>query len=597
MARIGVCKSYIVVVMFIHALVLPAAGLNMDSAKYIGIDDVRTDMEAYCLSVFSGTEVERFNLKILSVVRGVKTGQDMILVVGDDERFNHSSAIHGCSGSPVFIEGRLAGALAAGWDGSLDSLYLVRPIKDMLEVGSAESLAGSEGKMALGLDFSVPLDLETCYRQSIEYLQGRDSGSRMYLPLSSSLPGRVLEAHDPVFKGLGFMTVASDQGMINQSFEEAGTYEQGSVLALVLCGGDISLAATGTVTEVIGDEVYGFGHSYKGNGAVNLPMATGVIHTVVASRRSSFKLASPGPITGTLLFDQSTAVRGTIGVMPKTIPLHIEVKRYNDPEDRVYDCHLAVDPAFTPTVLQAVLNGAATMQGVLPLEHTIRYQAKIALSDGDSFTIDNVSSAQQTYEISRDFYSTVGLLLNNPFEEVDISSIEVKMDIEPVNLAASIWAAKVDRTEVRAGQTVSASVILRSYRSQDQTVTVDLKIPETLGPGRYKLQFMGAGDYQSYVSSMAPQRLRAVDMASLKSALGRLLEHRRDRLYAVMPIPASGVVMRQHELGQLPPTKMLLMQDSKRIQPLEPYRAWAENGITTDQIVKGVVEAEIVVKQ
>ena len=109
MARIGVCKSYIVVVMFIHALVLPAAGLNMDSAKYIGIDDVRTDMEAYCLSVFSGTEVERFNLKILSVVRGVKTGQDMILVVGDDERFNHSSAIHGCSGSPVFIEGRFVG--------------------------------------------------------------------------------------------------------------------------------------------------------------------------------------------------------------------------------------------------------------------------------------------------------------------------------------------------------------------------------------------------------------------------------------------------------------------------------------------------------
>jgi hypothetical protein len=108
---------------------------------------------------------------------------------------------------------------------------------------------------------------------------------------------------------------------------------------------------------------------------------------------------------------------------------------------------------------------------------------------------------------------------------------------------------------------------------------------------------MGGADYQSFVSGMAPQRFIAVDLTSLKAALGKLFEGRRDRLYAVMQIPASGVVIRQHELGQLPPTKMLLMQDSKRLQPLEAYKAWTENHIAIDWVVGGSAEIEIIVKQ
>jgi hypothetical protein len=586
-----------VIVLLILTMTLSAAGFSLDTSEYIGIDEIHPDMEAYCLSVFSGTEVEKFGLKILSVVRGAKPGQDMILVLGTDERFQHSSAVHGCSGSSVFIDGRLAGALAAGWDGSLDALYLVRPIKDMLEVGSVESSVSANDMRASGFDFSQPLNLETYHQQSIGQLQNQNNDSRMYFPLSSSLPARVLQEHDHVLKGMGFLPVAAAGLLPSRSFEEVGVYERGSVLSLVLCGGDISLAATGTVTEVVGDQVYGFGHQFRGQGAIDLPMATGVVHTVVASRKSSFKLSSPGPVSGTLCFDQGSAVRGTIGQMPKTLPLRIEVDRYNDPQSRVYDCYLAVDQVVTPMILQAVLDGAANMQGPMPLEHTIRYSGQIALDGGESIAIDNVSSDRQTSEMGREFYSAVSLLLNNPFGEVDINSIDVKMSMEPVNTTASVWAVDVSRTHVHPGQTITAAVVLRSYRLEEQTVTIDLKIPETLAPGNYKVQILGADDYQSFVSKMAPQKFRAVDLKSLKTALSTLLRYRRDRLYAVVEIPASGVVIRQHELGQLPGTKTLLMQDSKRVQPLEAYRAWAENHIAMDMIVQGTAEIEIIVKQ
>jgi hypothetical protein len=597
MIKYGALKSSSLIVLLILALTVQAVGFALDTSKYIGIDEIRPDMGAYCLSVFSGTEVEKFGLKILSVVRGVGPGQDMILVLGTDERFQHSSAVHGCSGSSVFIDGRLAGALAAGWDGSLDSLYLVRPIEDMLEVGSGDISVAANDMAASRFDFSQPLNIETYYQQSIDGLQSQNHDSRMYLPLSSSLPARVLQEHDPALKGMGFLPVAAGGLLPSRSFEEVGSYERGGVLALVFCGGDISLAATGTVTEVVGDQVYGFGHSYKGEGAVNLPMATGVVHAVVASRKSSFKLSSPGPVSGTFQFDQSTGVRGTIGQMPQTIPLRIEVQRYNDPQARVYDCYLAVDQAMTPMILQIVLDGAANMQGPMPLEHTIRYSGQIALEGAEALVIDNVSSGRQTSEMGRELYSAVGLLLNNPFGEVNINSINMKVQMEPADTTASIWAVDVNRTNVHPGQTIAASVVLRSYRSQDETVTVDLEIPETLAPGRYKIQIMGGDDYQSFVSNMSPQRFRAVDLKSLKTALSTLLENRRDRLYAVVEIPASGVVIRQHELGQLPGTKTLLMQDSKRLQPLEAYRAWAENHIEMDKIVQGAAEIEITVKQ
>lgn len=569
-----------------------------DSSKYISVDEVRTDMDAYCLTVFQGTEVEKFPLKILSVVRNHRPGQDMILVIGTDERFQHSSAVHGCSGSPVYIDGRLAGALAAGWDGSLDSLYLVRPIEDMLAVGTAPALqahAAASGSV-LSYDFDRPLDLAAYYNDSMARLSARAGTNDMCLPLSGTIGTETVQPFAGALKGMGLLPVAG-AGQPAGSVDISNTFEMGGVLSLVLCGGDISLAATGTVTDIVGDQVFGFGHSFNGEGPVNLPIAAGKVHTVVASRTSSFKFASPGPVLGTLLHDQSSAVRGTMGQKPNTIPLRIDVESCNDPQERVYDCFLAKDRTLTPMILQVALNGAGQMQGSLPFEHTVRYRGQIDISGSDPLRIDNISSGENLSEVIMDAYSAVGLLMNNPFEEADIKGIDVRMTIEPKNTAASIWSVNISNTRVRPGQSLTASVALRSYRAMEESVTIDFDVPENLAPGKYMLQIMGAQQYQAFVNKMAPQKFRAFDFTTLKTGLSDLLAYRRDRLYAVMTVPSTGVVFRQHELSHLPPTKMLLMQDAKRVVPLEPYKAWAENSVQLDKIVQGTAQIELTVEQ
>lgn len=569
----------------------------LDSSKYIGIDEIDLDMEAYFLTVNSGTEAERFELKTLSIVRNYQPGKNMILTVVTDERIQKGGAVHGCSGSPVYIDGRLAGALAAGWDGALEPLYLVRPIEEMLQVGVSETASSAEELVSVDYDFTRPLNLDDWNKTYFECLQFNRDPSQMLLPVSSTLPTNVLESYKSVFESSGMMAAASGALLPSRSFPEAGAFEPGGMIALVLCGGDISLSATGTVTDVVDDQVFAFGHHFQGRGAVNYPIAAGIVHTIVPSRSSSFKYASPGPIIGTLDFDKSTAVRGTIGKSPKTIDLTIGVDRYNDIERRKYDCYLAVDRQLTPLILQAALRGAVEMQGALPPEHTIRYSGSIVTDTNDKIEFNNLSSQRDLLEVVLEASSSVGMLLNNPFDNVRVDSIDIQVKVEPGNMTASVWAVNVNQTKIRPGDKVSASVVLRSYRSKEETVNIDLEIPKTLAPGKYKIEILGPSEYERFVTGTAPHMFRASDAASLKAVLSRILQYRRDQLYAVMQTPSTGLVIREDELGQLPPTKMLLMQDSKRLVRLEPYKMWTENSITLDKIVQGKAEIEITVER
>ncbi|NQT01633.1 MAG: hypothetical protein HQ580_06400, partial [Planctomycetes bacterium] len=132
-----------------------------DPAKYIGLDEIKPGMEAYCLTEYGVAGIEKFGLKVVDVVRDFEPGLDVILVSGTDERFIHTGPVAGCSGSPVYINGRLAGALAYAWPYAKDPLYGVTPIAEMLKVGLGGQTAGSDQSTGQGLsvfDFSKPLD-------------------------------------------------------------------------------------------------------------------------------------------------------------------------------------------------------------------------------------------------------------------------------------------------------------------------------------------------------------------------------------------------------------------------------------------------------
>ena len=567
------------------------AGAAVDSSRYITLDEVRTDMEAWCLTVLEGVQIERFSLKILSIVRNYQPHRDAILVVGTDERFIRAGAIHGCSGSPVYIDGRLAGALAAGWDGSKDPLYLVTPIEEMLAIGTAPAAAANTTSQTLGIDLSQPIDLAAVSGA----LFSRTADTQ--LPVATSLPASVCRELAPHLAAMGMNPIPAGTAPFSGNDTEGAGYAPGGVLAVPLISGDIAMAPIGTVTEVVGDTIYGFGHNFTGIGAVDLPMAAGTIHTVVPGVLQATKFATPGLVKGAVRFDEAAGIRGRIDAVAKTIPLHIRVDRYNDPQQRTYECRLAVERLRTPLLLQSAIIAAVAMQGALPPEHTLKYKGVIAADGFDPIVFENVSSGDTYGEIGTEVLSTAALLLNNPYATVDITSLDFDIEITPENTRATIRTVTVPDTSIKPGQTLKASVLLQSYMSELSLYQLEIPIPEDLRPGQYEVTIAGAYDYEKFVRKVAPYKFTAYDLPTLVETLDDLLTIRRDRLYIAMALPAEGVTIKRSELPLLPATRAVLLGDEKRTIPTEKYGRWIEDSVRTDTVVFGGRSIKITVQE
>jgi len=576
-------------VVLIAALVTSAPA-QIDTTRYIALDEIRTDMDAWCLTVLEGTRIEKFPLKVLSIVRNYQPQRDAILVLGVDERFIHAGAIHGCSGSPVYIDGRMAGALAAGWEGSKDPLYLVTPIEEMLAIGGLSATADN-AIHAMSIDFARPVDL-AAVSQAIS-----SRTTDMQTPVATSLPAAVCRELAPHLAAMGMKPVAAGTAPLTGNEAVNAGYAAGGVLAIPLITGDIALAPIGTVTEVVGDTVYGLGHHFTGIGPVDLPMAAGTIHTVVPGFLQSTKFATPGPVKGAIRFDEAAGVRGRIDAVAKTIPLKIRVDRYNDPQQRTYDCRLAVERLRTPLVLQSAVIAAITMRGALPPEHTLAYKGVIAAEGFQPIVFENVSSGETYGEIGTETLSSVAMLLNNPFKPVDIASLEFDIRITGENTRSTIRPVNVPHARIEPGRTLTASVLLQSYMSELSLYTLTLPVPEDLRPGQYDVIVAGASDYEKFIRKTAPYKFTAYDLPTLVDTLDDLLTIRRDRLYIVMALPADGITIKRSELPMLPASRATLLGDDKRTIPTQKYGRWVENSVPTDSVVFGSKSIKITVQE
>ena len=574
-------------------------GVVWDPNKYIGLDEISPGMKAYCLTVYKGTDVEKFEMEVLSVVHNVRPGRDAILVQGLDERFIRSGPVAGCSGSPVYIDGRLAGALAFGWYFSKDPLYGVTPIKEMLEAGRVSDDTGRTGSGDIGrfvFDFSTGLDFAKVYQQitASQVTQKNIQSGLTYLPcplITAGLPPEVCQQMEDIVEPMGLMVVAGIGGGGNAKKGEDIRLEPGACLLVPLITGDIEMEVVGTVTDVVGDRVYGFGHSFGlwhipfGYGPVDLPMATGKVHTVVSRVNDSFKFASAIEIVGALTVDQSAAVSGRIGAKARMFPLTITVNRYNDPEKRVYNCQVADNQLLTPQVLFLAVNGAALMLGSLPPDHLIEYHVTIGIEGADPVTFENISTSVGLEEMLVESISSVAILMNNPYKEVNIESIDFDIRLRAKNISSRIWSVDLSDSRVKAGQQLDVTVVVETFLADKKKYKFGLKIPDDLAPGEYDLIVCGGYDYLEFIRKAAPYKFVPQNLATLIEAMNNLLTISRDKLYCLLVLPPAGITVEQAELPDLPASRALVLQDNKRVLRTQPYPRWLENKLTTGTVI------------
>lgn len=587
-------------------LFIGSIAFGLDKSKYISVDEIKRGMDAYCLTVLAGTEPQKYPLKVVSVVYNQAPGRNAILVMGTDEAFIHIGATQGCSGSPVYIDGRMAGALSAGWTFATDPLYSVTPIEDMLRVGSVADSASASATTApaantMIADFSKPIDLLSAREYVFSSLRAsrNTSGGFMALPcpLVTSFPGSVCQSLSEEFSGIGLLPLAGGGISGSDDSNEEVKYVPGGVLAIPLVSGDISMAAVGTVTEVVDDKVYGFGHSFLGQGAVDLPMSAGNVHTVVSSMNISFKMASAGKIRGAFRADESTAIFGKTGEEAKLIPLKIKVNRFDSVEEKVYNCNLAYHRLYTTAILQAALSGAAEMQGPLPVDHMVQYKGSISVKGYDPIMIDNISSGKSVSDVVGEAVGAVSMLMNSPFGDAEIESLDFEINIKPDNLLASLSSVQLEDMTVKPGDNIAATVILQSYLSEKTAYQMDMQIPKDLKPGKYKVIIAGSAAYRKFIAKAQPHWFIARDLDSLVKALRRVVSNRRDKLYMLLQLPADGITIEGNELARLPGSKTILLKSPTRTITTLPLGDWLEQSQTIPSILTNGTVMEITVKK
>ncbi len=563
-----------------------------DSQRYINVDEVKPGMPGYCLTEYGEAGIEKFELEVVNVVHDIEPGRNAILVMGVDERFKRTGIVGGCSGSPVYIDGRLAGALSFGWTFAKDPLYGVTPIAEMLEVGLGcePGTSGSSSRTAaFTFDFSKPIDLAEIDEQLMAKKltgTGTPSGATA-LPcplLISGLPAEACRQLARQFEALGFMAAPGLSGSVPPQ-ESTKSLMPGATLTMPMVAGDIKMEVLGTVTEVRGDQIYGFGHSFLGCGPASLPMAGGKIYTVVSSVMRSFKLGTCSDIVGAITADESGAIVGQVGAKPDMIPLTIHVERFNALEPRTYNCQVVYNQLLTASLVRSAITGAAYQVGAFPPEHCIGYNASINLDDGQSIRFENISSNMELLEPAVEISGALALLMNNPFGSPSIESLRFDLDVMPKNIAAYLWSVDVADPKVKPGDEIQAEVIVESFLKEKRKYQVSLAVPENVPPGKYNLMFLGAYEYENFLRKAVPYRYLATNYKTLVEALNTALNVSRTKLYCLLALPPSGIMLEKAELPDLPATRALVLQSDKRAVAVQPYPHWVEKTVETGTVI------------
>jgi hypothetical protein len=576
-----------------------------DAERYIGVEEIKPGMEAYCLTDYGDAGIEKFAFEVVDVVRNMDPGHDAILVMGLDDRFKHTGTVGGCSGSPVYIDNRLAGALAFGWQFSKDPLYGVTPIKEMLAVGrtnAALSARQSTRQATFAFDFSKPIDLAEINEllASRRLFGAGPANGATALPcplLISGLPTETCQQIAPQLEALGFMAVPGLSGTAGSAESDVSELKPGGTLTIPLVSGDIEMNVLGTVTEVRGDRVYAFGHSFLGRGAVNLPMAGGKVYTVVSSVMRSFKLGSASEIIGAITIDEFSGISGQIGAEPKTVPLSIRVERYNDPTPRTYECRVAYDDTLTTQLVRSAIAGAAFQLGPLPPDHTIEYKAAIELDDGQSIRFANTSTSMSLLEPLAEISGALALLMNTPYRGAEVKSLDFSVRVRPENIAAHLWSVNVVNPKVKPGEDIDIDVVIESFLAEKRKYRIKFNVPEDIPDGKYSLLLCGNREYERFLTKTVPYRFIGDSYQTIVDALNMALNIDRTKLYCLLVLPPGGITLFKAELPDLPGTKAVVLQSNKRPLRVQPYPHWVEKAVETGTVIGDKVTVSIVVEE
>jgi len=553
------------------------------------LDSVRAGLTGYGLSVFQGAIPERFEVEVLGVWRNTQPSTSFILARLKGRGLESSGVIAGMSGSPVYVDGRLLGAVSFSWLFANEAVAGITPIEQMRHLSAGESSTSSS---STGHRFREPRDL----------ISGSLTWQEILEPLGS-LEGTGLDSaiSGVQWSTVGFgsatresLKVALDSLSPAGQAAAAGDSElvAGSSVSGVLVDGDLRLAATGTVTERRGNEILAFGHPFLGVGPLSLPMATSEVVTVISSQMNSFKIANLGAVVGAFEMDRAAGIRGRVGAEAPMIPVSVRIAGL---VDRQFALRVADLPLLTPTLVAISTLGSLEAASQTNGSQGLDLEARFDMAEWGELEIrQSFDGELASQEAAFYLFAFTDFFLNNRFERVDLDSVDIELEQHAEPRTARLVGAHVSQTLVRPGDRIELVVDLQAYRGDTFRATLELDVPTGLPEGRYSL-LVGDGvsvdiarlEVEKTAPQTFPQALRF-----LRSF------HSSRELVALGVFRGEGLSVGGEVLPQLPASVRSLWSaaPSTSATPLRLAVA-QESVIELDQPLEGIVRVDLEVQR
>ena len=605
LARIPACLARLLLAGVFFSLL--ASSLFAAEPEIFPLSQIKPGMKGEAFTIFAGDQVEKFELVVIGVMPNFLAPKESIILVQLlGPKLDHTGVVAGMSGSPVYIDGKLAGALSLKLGTfSKEPLAGVTPIENILSLPTGQppairadseqepSLAGTTvASSQMGSKFEIPSNWAS--------RSGAPGGSFL-TPIASPLvfsgfSAEAIRRFEGAFAGYG---MSAAQGGSVDARPDDRDIKPGDMVSAVLLEGDLSLDASCTVTAIVDGRVYVCGHPLFGFGSVEMPMARARVLTTLSSELESTKIVNVGGTIGSFSQDRVTAVIGRLGAAPKLIPIDMTVATPDG--DKHLNFRMMSNPKITP-----LLMGLATLNGLVQNSvygegTTLHLSGGIDIAGHASVTLENLFTPTDSFvpdgsSVAGMVQSIFQRIFSNPYEAAKIEKVTLRLESMPQRRQTTIEGIWLDKAEAEPGDTVNAKVQMRPYRGSPVIRDVQITIPPQAvrGSAMQVLASDSATLNRMSIVSGSPARLE--NLEQLISMLNR--ERRNNRLYVTLLGPSPTMLVQDKVMPNVPASEINLLDQrgGPASSQLVRQSAAGEWSVPLDQVVQGSTSIAIQIK-
>ena len=527
-----------------------SAGLAapQESNAIIPLSEVRAGMQGYAYTIFAGDQIEKFDLEVIGVMPNfLGPKQSIILVELKGPKVEHTGVVAGMSGSPVYLEGRLAGALSLKLGVfTKEAIAGVTPIEDVLRPPTQTADVQSAPQQ-----FTLPSTAA-----AVNSLPNGSALERIETPLVfSGFQPAAVQQFAPQLQGYGFVAA---QGGTAEAKADDRKLVPGDMAGMVLVSGDASINSACTVTAVEADKVFLCGHPFMSLGDVQMPMSRSRVVTTLSSSLASTKIVNVGGPIGTITGDHLTAVTGKLGSPPAMVPL--DVSFVSGTTEKKLHFEVINHPKLTPLLVAITTFNGLTQNSLYGEGTTLHLTGEVRLQGHNAVQIESTfapgdSMSPDSLPIALTIQNIFGRLFNNNYEIPSVDRITLRVESQPGRKSYTIESAWLEKGEAAPGETVRVRVMLRPYRGASRVEETTVKVPDQAVRGMMLRVLVSDAEWLNRVSrgfgfGGVPSGSGPAGLDQLIALLNR--ERRNDRLYVGLFAPSPTLIWDDKELPNVP---------------------------------------------